>query len=154
MFLPKFHCELNFIELYWCLAKCHTRGRADKSWAGLKKAIWQAFGVVPYTNPTNKALPTSSIVRQRESRRSREYLAAYKSGCTVGEVDRVRDIMKAKRCTYKQHRTPSEPGARDPIHSPRTTSTRKWRCRVCGVLGHNRRGCKRYWRNKKNLEVH
>ena len=72
MFLPKFYCELNWIELYWCLAKWHTRGRSRMTWKGLKEAIWQAFGVIPFANPTNKALPTSSLVRQRESRRARE----------------------------------------------------------------------------------
>ena len=34
LFLPKFHCELNWIELYWCLIKWHTRGRALMTWKG------------------------------------------------------------------------------------------------------------------------
>ena len=41
------------------------------TWKGLKEAIWQAFGVILFVNPTNKALPTSSLVWQRESRRAR-----------------------------------------------------------------------------------
>ena len=142
MFLPKFHCELNFIELYWCLAKWHTRGRADKTWKGLKRSIWEAFGVIPYANPNNKALPTCSIVRQRESRRSREYLAAYKRGCTVNEVDEVRDTIKLMRREYKQHRVPSQSGARDTVEP---VSRLMKRCGICGVMGHNRRGCQRYW---------
>ena len=149
MFLPKFHCELNFIELYWCLAKWHTRGRADKTWKGLKKAIWEAFGVVTYANPTDKCLPTNSLVRQRESRRSREYLAAYKRGCTVSEVDEVRAVIKSMRREYKQHRVPSQTGAREPTPTLSTpTLRRSVRCGKCGVLGHNRAGCVRYWAKK------
>ena len=78
------------------------------------KAIWEAFGVVPYANPTNKCLPTNSLVRQRESRRVREYLAAYRQGCTVHEVDKVRKLIKSMRREYKQHRIPSQTGAREP----------------------------------------
>ena len=149
MFLPKFHCELNFIELYWCLAKWHTRGRADKTWKGLQQAIWEAFGVVPYANPTNKCLPTNSLVRQRESRRSREYLAAYKRGCMVGEVDEVRAVIKSMRREYKQHRVPSQTGARVPTPALVTPTVRRSkRCGQCGVLGHNRAGCARYWAKK------
>ena len=61
LFLPKFHCELNWIELYWCLAKWHTRGRADLTWKGLKRAMWEEFGVIPYANPTGLSFPTSFI---------------------------------------------------------------------------------------------
>ena len=61
LFLPKFHCELNWIELYWCLAKWHTRGRADLTWKGLKRSIWEAFGVIPYDNPTGKVLVTTCV---------------------------------------------------------------------------------------------
>ena len=148
MFLPKFHCELNYIELYWCLSKWHTRGRADKSWKGLKKAIWEAFGVIPYINPTNKALPTNSIVRQRESRRAREYLAAYKQGCTVAEVDEVRNTIKGMRCGYKQHRVPSQTGSRDATPTTDVPLRRSVVCSKCGVRGHNRVGCDKYWDKK------
>ena len=149
MFIPKFHCELNFIELYWCLAKWHTRGRADKTWAGLKRAVWEVFGVIPYGNPTNKALPTNSLVRQREARRSREYLAAYRRGCTVTEVDEVRKTIKSMRCGYVSHRVPSQEGARAPTPTVGGDSVgRSVTCSRCGVRGHNRAGCRRYWAQK------
>ena len=144
MFIPKFYCELNFIELYWCLAKWHTRGRSDMSWEGLKKAIWEAFGVVEFDNPTGKALPTCSLVRQRESRRSREYLAAYRRGANVQTVDVIRNEIKLRRRVYRQHRVPSQAGTRDSIDG---TMKKIIRCGNCGVIGHNRRGCKRYWSN-------
>ena len=78
MFLPALHCEVNWIELHWCLAKWHTRGRAVKTWASLKQSNWDAFGVVDYDNPMGKALPTSPVVRQHESTLMSEYLTAYK----------------------------------------------------------------------------
>ena len=135
---------------FWSIwkKKWHTRGRADKSWRGLKTAIWQAFGVLPYDNPSNKALPTPSIVWQRESRRAREYLAAYKRGCSVSEVDEVRNTIKTIRCGYKQHHVPSQAGARAQTPTvPLTPATagRRITCGSCGVVGHNRLGCERYW---------
>ena len=151
-FLPKFYCELNWIELYWCLAKWHTRGRAMKTWKALKKSIWEAFGVVPFANVTGKALPTSSVVRQRESRRCREYLSAYRRGADVQTVDSVRDKIKSMRTVYKQHRVPSQTGARDAprLRTP-TKGNRSKKCSLCGLLGHNRRGCKRYWSTRENM---
>ena len=140
LFLPKFHCELNWIELYWCLCKWHTRGRSEMTWAGLKVAIWQALGVVEYDNPTDKALPTSSIVRQRESRRTREYLRAYDSGACVSNVDEIRAQIKSLRKPYAQHRTPPQRGARESTHTPRV-----YKCSKCGLGGHNRKGCELFW---------
>ena len=151
IFLPKFHCEYNWIEWYWCLSKWHTRGRADMTWKGLKHAIWEAFGVIPFDNPTNKALPTSSLVRQRESRRAREYVRAYSRGACVTDVDTIRNGIKSERVAfsttfrtdrfiYQQHRTPSVRGVRV---SPIVTETQKrvYRCSNCGLLGHNSKTC-------------
>ena len=104
--------------------------------------------MVPFPNVTGKALPTSSIVRQRESRRSREYLAAYKRGANVQTVDSVRSQIKATRRVYRQHRVPSQVGARDPTAEETQPVRDRQRCSVCGVVGHNKRGCKRYWINR------
>ena len=38
MFLPTFHCELDRIELYWGLAKWHTRGEGAKD-VGVIEAV-------------------------------------------------------------------------------------------------------------------
>ena len=37
MFLPKFHCELNPIELVWGQVKCYFHANCDNSFSDLKK---------------------------------------------------------------------------------------------------------------------
>ena len=102
MFLLNYHCALNWTELYWCLAKWHTRGRALKMGASLKQSIWDAFGVVAFNNPTGKALLTRSISRKRDSRRVREYLKTYKEGQRWRQW-RSDGTVKSARKIYKQH---------------------------------------------------
>ena len=114
------------------------------TWVTLKEAIWQAVGVIPYDNPTEKALPTSSIVRQRESRHTREYIRAYRTGADVSTVDEVRGKIKNMRQTYQQHRTPPQNGARANTHTPRV-----YRCSLCKVSGHSRKTCRLFWNKTK-----
>ena len=35
-YFPKFHCELNFIEMVWCFTKCHIRRDCTFSFHDLK----------------------------------------------------------------------------------------------------------------------
>jgi len=39
IFYPKFHCELNFIERFWCGAKFYARENCQYSLDGLQKTI-------------------------------------------------------------------------------------------------------------------
>ena len=38
-FYPKFHCELNPIETYWCQGKWYTKGHCDFTLEGLRKTV-------------------------------------------------------------------------------------------------------------------
>ncbi len=43
MFLPKFHCEFNFIEIYWGALKYYCRSNCDYSFAALRLTVDEAM---------------------------------------------------------------------------------------------------------------
>ena len=65
IYLPKFHCELNYIEHLWCAAKAYARSHCTYSFAALK-------GMVP------EALDSVSLATfRRLHRRCQCYMYAY-----------------------------------------------------------------------------
>ena len=80
IFYPKFHCELNFIERFWCAAKYYVRENCTYSIDGLRRTIPAAF----------KSISTATINRYYEhcSRTIDAYINGFQYG-TKAFSDRV-----------------------------------------------------------------
>ena len=85
LFFPKFHCELNFIEMLWGYTKAKLRRMCTFSFSDLKKRLPELLDSIPI-----------SFVK-RASRHCFRYMDGYRLGLTGPELDYA--IRK-----YKGHR--------------------------------------------------
>ena len=71
IFLPKYHCELNFIEMLWCRAKQHQRNECLTSTVGQEANVRRWLSMV-----------TLDELRKYE-RRCARFMSFYRLGCSV-----------------------------------------------------------------------
>lgn len=85
VFFPKFHCELNAIERVWCHAKKYSRAHANGTITKLRKIVPESLDTC-HTDLISKFFVTC-----------RDYLKAYRDGCTCRDVDSRVKLYKSHR---------------------------------------------------------
>ncbi|KIJ39315.1 hypothetical protein M422DRAFT_257928 [Sphaerobolus stellatus SS14] len=90
IFLPKFHCELNFIEFFWGAVKRHLRANGDGSFATLQENMGKALASVSITTIW------------RWEHRMKHWLNAYDMGMDAKEAEK--EVRKFSTRSYKSHR--------------------------------------------------
>lgn len=90
IFLPKYHCELNFIEFFWGAVKKYLRNNYDYTFATLQENLPKALASVDL-----------STIRKWEHRMIR-WMEAYRTG--LNAKDAQFEVQKFSSRRYKSHR--------------------------------------------------
>lgn len=113
LFLPKFHCELNWIERFWGAAKLYVRRHCLYTLPGLRETIPIAIGqelrdLPAHMSHSNDEVPVAPVLLQRRwARISRQYMAEYRKG-----ADACGAIQAVKAQRLKRHRDTSDARSR------------------------------------------
>jgi len=86
IFYPKFHPELNLIEMCWGSAKRYAQNNCEYTWSGLQRNVPIALDSV------------SLVEMRRYAQRTRRFMACYRKG-----LDGIQAEFAMKQ--YKSHRS-------------------------------------------------
>ena len=106
LFLPKFHCELNWIERMWGASKAYTRSHCMYTLQGLRDTVPLSLTqdlseVADMSDATD--LPVSPLYLQRRwARISRQYMREYRKGADA--CDAIRAVTEQRTKAHARHR--------------------------------------------------
>ena len=97
IFLPKFHCELNWIERYWGAAKAYARKHCLYTLTGLRETVPLALSQDLAEVPAD-GVPVASIYKQRRwARISRQYMCEYRKGANACDAIKLVALKRSSR---------------------------------------------------------